>query len=236
MKTQTDRVLGSLTSFAVAHPGLLFSMAYAFWAIVGVLYLHFYYLRFDIPILKLLEVSDVIVAGFQDIRITYAVIGSILVNFSILALGSLAERLKAKYNNWEGKPYRKILIAIFYVPKNLSWIYLPLTLGLVMYFYMFLNFVIDDIYQEVMTVDSPKVLIIQNDLPLTTYCNQQVSDKWYLLGSSTKFIFVYSTECHESLALPFESVSILNIAPEFKEKRKSDFDKLKNTEAVQNNF
>jgi len=56
----------ALMVFFGKQPGMMFSTAYLLLTLSGIFYSNVFYSKFDIPILKLADISDLLIAGISD--------------------------------------------------------------------------------------------------------------------------------------------------------------------------
>jgi len=210
MKEFSEAVLGGFFSYFKQHPALILSTAYFLWAITGVIYLYLFYSEFNIPIFHFLEIADVLLAGLQEPKISVAFfLGLSLCGF-ILWLAEKGHELKKKVDLT--KRWKRVLFnLLFYTPKNLTTIRWGLLIVLCVYFHTFLQFFINERLKSLVSTEGDWFSIQHNGEVLIPDCDDSSSEKWRLLGTSTKFIFVYSPACYEMKVLSVESVESINL-------------------------
>ncbi|NVJ62110.1 MAG: hypothetical protein HWE27_17100 [Gammaproteobacteria bacterium] len=205
--TFTQRFFGNGLIQLKDHPGIILSLGYLVWAFIGVLYLVLYYSHFDVPILKLLEISDILVAGLQEPHASTAFVGSLLLITFIIVSTQWSENYQNKHPEQLKKWYAVLIKIFFIVPKKrINLFRLSIFASLILYFAIFLELLIAHRVNNIKQGDNEIYSIAQNEALLRPNCSQGTTDQWQILGSTTKFLIIYSAACDTSLVLSIENI------------------------------
>ncbi|WMS88010.1 hypothetical protein [Pleionea litopenaei] len=208
----TERIFGDGPRQLLTHPGLILSSTYFIWALIGLTYLVMYYSHFNISILKYLEVTDILIAGLQEPKVSIAVFGALAVIIAIVK----AAMWSTRYQQEKGKNFspwmRVVFFVFFYVPKNRTALRLSLLVSLILYFAVFLELLLADEVNQIKSSANNFVQVKQEQQWIRGQCEASQIASWKLLGTTTKFVFLYNVDCDSTQVLPIESIqSIANV-------------------------
>ncbi|NVJ48748.1 MAG: hypothetical protein HWE13_04745 [Gammaproteobacteria bacterium] len=200
------RLFGDSVLRLLKHPGALFSLAYLIWALLGVCYLVMFYREFNIDILKFIEISDLLIAGLQDPKVSLAFLGACLVILIIVLMSHWSEtKLNQRIDklpSWT----KSLLRMLFYVPRSNSILRVTFLGSLILYFIVFLKLSIDTEVSNIKSGNAPALWIYTDSQALRPECDSGTADNWRLLGTTTKFAFFYSNDCHMAHVLTVENI------------------------------
>ncbi|MEE4245275.1 MAG: hypothetical protein V2I33_07675, partial [Kangiellaceae bacterium] len=206
MQKFSHRLFGATYQYVKQNPGLLISLSYVVWATLGVIYLNEYYSLFNISILKYLEISDVLVAGLQEPKVTLAFFAAILVLWTLIFISDLGEYYRSKIQKPKNFFLRVIYSMVFYTPKRLNVARLIFVVGLILYFQLFIALISRREQANLLAHPYTTISVIQNEQPIRPQCDLGSSNQWLLLGTTAKFSFVHHLECRESLVIGNENI------------------------------
>ena len=203
----TQRFFGDGLSQLKQHPGLILSIGYLVWAFIGVFYLVIYYDAFDIPILKLLEISDILVAGLQEPQATISFIGALLLIAFIIVSTQWSEDFRNRRHDLFEKWYGFVFKFFMWVPrKRMNLFRLFIVVSLVLYFSLFLEVILGVRIESIKNGQTDLFSIQQNGEMLRPNCNKATAHDRQILGSTTKFLIIYSSECRSSKVITIENI------------------------------
>ena len=175
------------------HPTMLFTFCYFIITIIGVLYSYFFYKEFGINIIKFADLSDFLLASILEPK-------SLLIFISLIAItiffywfdnslrkkykgygNFVAKKLKAKYTD----PISYVIILVFY------------TTFLVQHLAI-------DTAKEVKSGNTDDFIVRISDPG-----EHKVEKTLALLGSSSRYIYLYDNEKSEAKIIPVENVSFM---------------------------
>lgn len=211
MSDLQQKTMGGVIQAFKTHPGFLLSMAYFSWAVIGIIYLIVFYASFNIPILKTLEVSDVLLAGLQEPRVSLALFSAILIVVFLYYSTLWSERFKNKRPHLFTGKRRYFYNLIFYVPKNIVLFRLMLIVSLIAYFMIFLELFIAEEVKRIKTSKTDFVEVWQNGEAINPSCWSGSSNQWKLLGTTTRFIHLYHLTCDETTMVTVENVEMISL-------------------------
>jgi hypothetical protein len=224
MSDLQQKTVGGVIKTFKAHPGFLLSIAYFSWAVIGIIYLIVFYANFNIPILKTLEISDVLLAGLQEPRVSLALFSALVLVTFIYYSTLWSEKFKNKRPHLFTGKRRYFFNLIFYVPKNIVLFRLTLIISLIAYFMIFLELFIAEEVKRIKTSQSNFVQAWQNGEPIKPQCWSGNGNQWKLLGTTTRFIYLYHLTCDETIMVTVENVELITLesTQDKKEASKSD--------------
>lgn len=195
-----------LADFFIKHPGLTISFAYALLTLCGVFYSFSYYARFDIPILMLVDVSDLLIAGISDPAALFVFSGAVLIP---LIFDPLYKKTFDIQTRWREKPKsvkRLIILALCYTPKTNFSVLLSLVLLFVLYAFTLVSSYTEYKSNGVKKGEGTAVVLYSDDalynrVPLM------------LLGSTANYVMFYQEKTNASLVLPIESIKSVVVKP-----------------------
>jgi len=179
-------------SYYREHPTLLLTFCYFIITLIGVIYSVFFYLEFDIYILKFSDISDFLLASILEPRSLITFITCVffhLISFKMdvwfrnkfKLYGDFIRRLKPKYSD--------PIISLLIIGVATTFLLRDLAINNAMEF-------------KSKVRDEYVVLVPNYEKPLT----EQVLS---LLGSSSRFAYFYNHDNGEALVLPLESISYM---------------------------
>ena len=208
-ESQTLKLLNYLRQ----HPGAVLSISYALLTICGVLYSMRFYREFDIAIMKLANVSDLLIAGLSEPAALLMFLGGILMGVSFDLLSQYTHKVQEK---WRQKPKgikRTIVLSMSYTPKRSEMVMVWALTIFVMYAYLFVS------GYAVRQADQVK-LGHGNKILLNSDLFESKPVERMLLGSTAEFLIVYDIESELASVMHVENVN--NLSPIVERDESSD--------------
>ena len=190
-------------SYFRQHPALALSVSYALLTLCGISYSACFYHEFDIAILKLTNISDLMIAGLSEPIALLMFFGGILV-VVCLDLSS-----KYIYNRWQGKPksiQRTLILAMSYSPKKSEFFTIAMIGCFALYAHLFVSWFAEWHSERIKQGYGDQIMVSSDVLgteakPLT------------LLGSTTHFLITYNPDDMQVIAIPVENLDKLTAIP-----------------------
>lgn len=189
----------ALMVFFSKQPGMMLSIAYFLLTLSGIFYSSVFYSKFDIPILKLAEISDLLIAGISDPSAIVMFSGGIVVAvFSDWYYGFSA---KQSYT-WKAKPpshMRTFMMVILYTPKTR----ISVVSG-ILFFFIAYSFVFVSLFAE---WRSEQVKSGKGELVYIKTGTSKATDKAvFLLGSTNNFVITYDGISKTAILTPIDNI------------------------------
>jgi hypothetical protein len=181
------------------HPGLVISLFYVLLTACGLFYSASFYREFDISILKLANISDVLTVGLSEPAAIIVFAGGLVV---ALFTDYFAKLQNDSYFKWKDRPksFRRWLSVTLYSPKFNKYT----LLWLVVIFFLYGEFLVSKyaVYQagEIKQGVGTPVQLHMSSEPDT-------SEGCLLLGSTSNFFLCYSLENAQAVVLPIEGIA-----------------------------
>ena len=189
----------ALMVFFGKQPGMMFSTAYLLLTLSGIFYSNVFYSKFDIPILKLADISDLLIAGISDPTAILMFSGGILV--AILTDWFFGFNY-SRFHKWKEKPQslkRTLMMIILYTPKTKVSVAFGILITFVAYSFLFVSLFAEWRSEQIKSGKGDLVLIKTEQSKLT--------DKaFFLLGSTTNFVITYDNQANIAILTPIEYI------------------------------
>ncbi len=203
----------ALMVFFGKQPGVMLSIAYLLLTLSGIFYSSIFYSKFDIPILKLADISDLLIAGISDPTAILMFCGGIVVAIiSDWFYGFSYSR----YHKWKLKPKsikRRLMMMVFYTPKS----QLGAILGILLFFVVY-SFIFVGLFAE---WRSDQIKSNKGDLVYLKVEKSKPTDRAvFLLGSTTNFVITYDGQSKQAILTPIENIQ--QIIPVLTESKKNE--------------
>lgn len=195
-----------LFSFFAKHPGIMISIAYMLLTLSGIFYSHSFYSEFNISILKLADISDLLIAGISDPAATVMFSGGILI--AVLTDMYIAFSYTS-YNNWKTKPkslLRKVMLFLTYTPKRRVEVVFAILVMFVLYAFIFVSLYAEWRSDKIKSGSGDKVI-------LHTKSSNETNTVSYLLGSTTNYVITYNKETQLAKLTPVENIEYISPLP-----------------------
>lgn len=173
----------------------------------GIFYSANFYQEFDIAILKLANVSDLLIAGLSEPAALLMFSGGLIVAFVADLTSQYLYRLRAQ---WETKPKsirRTVITSLLYTPKRNDFAML-MTLGIfIIYANLFVSLFADWHSKQIKQGDGEKVMVQSKVLG-------SKAKKMTLLGSTTSFLLTYNPVDKQAVVIPIDNIDKLTAITE----------------------
>lgn len=181
------------------HPALALSIAYALLTLCGILYSSHFYDEFNISILKLANVSDLLISGLSEPAALLMFAGGLLVAISFDVFSKYTHRIQSK---WRAQPKsfkRSLVLAVVYTPKKSEYVMLSVVSMFILYGYLFVLFFAQWHSKRIKDGHGEQIVIFSESLGTQ-------SKQMTLLGATTGFLFAYDKNIEQAVILPIENI------------------------------
>lgn len=179
--------------FFKEHPTMLLTFCYLIITIIGVLYSYFFYKEFGINIIKFADLSDFLLASILEPKSVLIFISLIIVTSIFYWLDLLLRKKYKGYGNFVEKKFKsKYTDPIGYV------------LILVFYTTVIVHHIAVNNAEEVKAGETDDFLVRISDPGA-----HQVEKNFALLGSSSRYVYLFDNERSEAQVIPVENVSFM---------------------------
>lgn len=192
------------------HPGMVLSISYVLLTLCGILYSVSFYNQFDLDILKLADVSDLLITGLSEPAALLMFTGAMIVAIFVDLVFGFTHKIQSE---WLKKPKsikRGIVLALAYTPKKSEHVMLMIVGIFILYSYIFVSSFAEKHSQQVKRGLGDKVLVNSETLG--------IKDKsMTLLGSTARYLLLYNHIDSEVTVAPIENIGMLSVessAPE----------------------
>ena len=194
-------------TFLILHylrrqPALAISISYVLLTLCGIVYSFYFYRQFDIQVLKLANVSDLLIAGISEPAAILMFAGGLLFMVISEFLFAATSDLREKWLQKPGVLKRILIYSFFSYPKKLEYRILMSLLLFVLYGVLFVGLYVDWQVKELKQGAGPKV-------ELTSKALQPSSRVVTLLGSTTNFLITYDLKDESAIVISVEIVQKL---------------------------
>ncbi len=200
-----------LLKYLRQHPGLALSISYALLTMCGILYSASFYNEFNVAILKLTNVSDLMIAGLSEPAALLMFAGGMLMAVSVDLLSRYFHKIETR---WKEKPKsikRAIVKTLVYTPKKSETIML-MTIGcFVLYAFIFVSEFAEWHSKRIKQGHGDKVMV-------TSQAVGSDAKELTLLGSTTHFVITYNADDDQVIIIPVENLDRLSTIPSAPEK------------------
>lgn len=193
---QTFKVL----DFFRQHPGLVISLSYVLLTVCGIFYSWSFYKEFDVAILKLANISDLLTAGVSEPAAILMFLGGFVVAIATEYMSYHSHRL---YQKWKSKPngiLRSSILIIFRTPTKNSHLMAILIIVFILYAHLFVSKYAEWQSRQIKQGVGDRIIISSEAL-------EGIEQEMLLLGSTTNFVLGYSLSKGEVSIIPVENIS-----------------------------
>lgn len=191
-----------LLAYLRKHPGLFLSISYVMLTMCGIFYSTRFYNQFDIPILKLANVSDLLIAGLSEPLALLMFCGGMLIAVSFDLMSQYSYNVQAKWQGQAKSIKRSFFKLLFYTPKKSEYVMLLVIVMFVLYANIFVSWFADWHSEKIKQGLGEKVVV----------SSEVVGSKpraFALLGSTTHFLLVYSKDDEKAIVIPIDKLDKL---------------------------
>lgn len=193
--------VGLIADYFQENPGLLISVAYLLLTLCGIFYSVTFYGGFGIAILKLADISDLMISGLSDPAAIVMFSGGLLVAWSFDKMSQYSFGVRSRWVNKPKTILRIIVLTLNYVPKSKMSILIGLLGIFVVYAFLFVSLYSDWRSSFIKKGDGHKIVI------------ETLSDKephsYTLLGSTSNYLLIYDTQTEAAKIIPIDNVTML---------------------------
>ena len=202
-----------LALFFRRNPALVLSVSYLLLTLCGILYSASFYDEFNIKIMKLAQISDLLIVGISEPAAILMFSGGVLVAavFDMLVLVSYPIHCR-----WQVKPpsvKRSIILFFNYVPKSRDSLFLIFVLVSVTYAHLFVSLYAEWRSEDIKSSDEGFFAIQTGSEP--------EPQKLKILGSTANLLFVYETERSEASIIAMEDLVKIRPIPDMENKEQA---------------
>ncbi len=197
---QTFKILQYLRE----QPGLVVSLSYVLLTICGIFYSWSFYKEFDIAILKLANISDLLTAGISEPAAILAFFGGLLVALFIELIGYYTHDF---YYKWKAKPKsfrRTLILTFFYADIRNNYMLIMLIGFCLIYAQIFVSSYAKWQSNHIKQGEGNKVIVFSDAL-------EDSNKERTLLGSTSNFVFTHSHATNQTNVIPIENISKIEI-------------------------
>jgi len=175
------------------HPTMLLTICYFSITIIGVLYSYFFYKEFGINIIKFADLSDFLLASILEPKSLLIFISMIVVTILFHWFDNLLRKKYKRYGNFVAKQFK----AKYTDPIGYFIILVFYTAFLVQYLAI-------DNAKEIKSGNTDDFIVRISDPG-----KHKVENTLALLGSSSRYVYLYNNEKSETQIIPVENVSFM---------------------------
>lgn len=201
-----------LLKYLRQHPGLALSVSYALLTLCGILYSASFYNEFNVAILKLTNVSDLMIAGLSEPAALLMFAGGMLMAVGVDLLSKYFHKIQIR---WKEKPKsvkRTIINILVYTPKKNESIMVMLIGFFVLYAFLFVSWFAEWHSKRIKQGYGDKVMV-------TSQAVGSEAKELTLLGSTTHFVITYNPDDDHVIIIPVENLDRLSTIPSTPEKQ-----------------
>lgn len=186
-----------LIAFLRKHPGMMASLAYALLTLCGLIYSYAFYAKFNIPILKLADLSDMLIAGISEPAAILMFSGGIALAVISDLLFAVTYRARER---WRKKPEslkKRLFLMLYYTPKRKIEVLGGLLFILIAYPIIFVELYAEHQSEQIKEGTGSLVLLSSEKYQETPL---------FLLGSTTNFVITYDIATEKAVLTPIEEI------------------------------
>ena len=198
-----------VSKIAHEHPTLVFTLVYFALTAVGMVYDLWFFFYFKINILDYSETSDFLLAAIRN----PLVILLSLIPVGILALGVRLREVATRKSSWYDG-YRKKYV-------NTIWNSRGVKIVTAVFFVAVYAAVFTQIYAEVVAYRVKRGIGARVDVARNNGAATG-TEKPILLGTTTRFFFLYYVSRHETEIVPIDNVSLVTVDSRLRREREKD--------------
>jgi hypothetical protein len=172
------------------HPTLLLTFCYFIITVIGVVYYHYFYIEFGINIIKFSDLSDFLLVSVLEPRSLLTFIG-VVIAVVVIYRADLWIRKWFRSKSWSIK--RKLPL------KYVDLLTLIFILGIST----------DTLTEELAVENAKEIKAGVIDEYMVRIADQSVARSLALLGSSSRFVYLYDVKKASAMVVPVESISYM---------------------------
>lgn len=189
------------------HPGLLLTSAYAIVTFIGVSYYYQYYRLFNVPILKLTDFSDILIAGVREPMVILMFLAALITTLAYDKMIRAGAKIRSELKQQEQTLWIRVRSLIVFAPKNNNAIYGLLVACLIFVLYFWIQILTAHRAGQILNGQVNKVIIEKPD-------SKNSKAEMILLGTTTNYVISFNPTTGESVIDTIESIaSIKPIKP-----------------------
>lgn len=188
----------SVLQFFQQNPGTAVSVSYVLLTFCGIVFSASFYHHFDVQILKMAEVSDLLVSGISEPAAMLMFLGGVLLAMGVDALNI---RFFDINNRWRDKPnsLKKFLVlSVVYVPRKRATVLLWVVGMFILYSALFVVWYAKWKSQQIKLGDGDRITVGVGE--------DNTQREFSLLGSTTRYLIVYDTESEKATLINVEQI------------------------------
>lgn len=182
-KYQKESQLLLLLAFFERNPGATLSIAYMLLTLCGIFYSLGFYGQFDVEILKLASMSDLMIIGISEPAAVLMFSGGLLIAYITDVLSQLSYDTKIRWQNKPRSIKRFFILMIVYAPRTKATAMFFFLLMFTLYSYLFVSLYAEWKSEQVKLGKGPQVSLSVESKSR----NRQVT----LLGTTSHFVLTY---------------------------------------------
>lgn len=187
-----------MTEFIRANPGVAVSLSYLLLTLCGVFYASTFYDDFDVPILKLADISDLLIAGISEPAALLLFCSAVIVGLSFDWMFRQSYHIEKRWREKPAGPRRALMMAMFHTPKTQFSAVSTIIMGSILYAFVFVAFYTEWQSRQISRGDGHKVEVRTE--------NRNQPETRMLLGSTANYLITYDIEEKRSYVIPIEQV------------------------------
>ncbi len=197
-----------LLDYLRQHPGLALSISYALLTLCGILYSASLYEEFGIAILKLANISDLMIAGLSEPVALLMFFGGILVAAGYDLFSKRSYKTMAKWREQPKSIKRTLIMAMVYRPKTSRLDMLMAIILFILYAFIFVSLFAEWHSDRIKQGRGDKIIVSSEALG-------DEARQLTLLGSTTNYLITYNPDDEQVTVIPVENIDKLNaVIPE----------------------
>ncbi len=181
------------------HPALALTLAYGAISITGLLFSWSLFRQFDINIFNYMEVGDFMLAALREPLTFLLSAGAVAFYWVVYQLGQMEVRWAASRKN-KGRLSSGYARWSRFINTSI-W---AAAIGVVLYAYLFLSLYAEWKSKEIRAGRAPMVTVFVNDAATAL-----TDGPMALLGSTSRFIFLYDPPSENTHIVPYENVAMV---------------------------
>ncbi|MCW8878518.1 MAG: hypothetical protein OQJ89_04920 [Kangiellaceae bacterium] len=181
------------------HPGLLLTSAYAVVTFIGISYYYQYYRLFNIPILKLTDFSDILVAGVREPMVILMFLAALVTTLAYDKMIRVGARVQSELKQQEQTFSIRLRSLIVFAPKSNNVIYGLLVACLIFVLYFWIQILTSHRAEQILNGQANRVIIEKTD-------SKENKAEMILLGTTTNYVISFNPTTGESVIDTIESI------------------------------
>ena len=184
------------------HPGMAFSISYSLLTLCGILYSVSFYREFDIDILKLANVSDLLISGLSEPAALLMFFGGIVMGVSFDFVSQYTAKTQDAWRDRPNSIKRALVMGLAYTPKHSISILLTSVMIFILYAYAFVSSFAQWHSKHIKQGGGDKLTIASRALGLE-------AKEFTLLGSTTRYLLTFNSQDKTVAIIPVEKIDML---------------------------